>query len=166
MSSVLDPQSGNEIYGTVLRLKCSPVSGILRVTDEYLAALNRHGEVSGSRSPFIERVGEKIRLRLEGQAHPTDYDRYLDHTILSMPHYPPHYPHLTAVRRELESWLFFYFEPRERMRSANPVKEVRHIGLMGEDLAAFLNTLRARQPRQFIAVEKAIRTLLPRSRWH
>ena len=33
------------------------------------------------------------------------------------------------------------FEPRERMRAANPVKEVRHIGLMGEELAAFLNTI-------------------------
>ena len=144
-----------------IEIEMIPRSGILRVTDEYLAALNRQGEVSGSRSPFIGRVGEKIRLRLEGQAHPMDYDRYLDHTILSMPHYPPHYPHLTAARRELESWLFFYFEPRERMRAANPVKEVRHIGLMGEDLAAFLNTLRALEPRQFEAVEKALRTLIP-----
>lgn len=138
-----------------------PRSGILRVTDEYLAALNSRGAVSRSRHPFIERLGQKIRLRLEGQAHPTDYDQYLDHTILSMPHYPPHHPHLTAARRELESWLFFYFEPRERMRAANPVKEVRHIGLMGEDLAAFLNTLRARKPRQFATVEKAMHTLLP-----
>lgn len=144
-----------------VEIEMIPRSGILRVTDEYLATLNARGEVSGSRRPFIERVDEKIRLRLEGQAHPTDYDRHLDHTILSMPHYPPHYPHLTAARRELESWLFFYFEPRERMRSANPVKEVRHIGLMGEDLAAFLNTLRATKPKQFMAVEKAIQTLLP-----
>ena len=144
-----------------VEIEMIPRSGILRVTDEYLAALNRHGEVSGNRSPFIEQMGEKIRLRLEGQAHPTDFDRYLDHTILSMPHYPPHYPHLTAARRELESWLFFYFEPRERMRSANPVKEVRHIGLMGEDLAAFLNTLRALKPQQFKAVEKALHTLMP-----
>ena len=144
-----------------VEIEMLPRSGILRVTDEYLAALNRQGEVSGSRSPFLELMGEKIRLRLEGQAHPMDYDRYLDHTILSMPHYPPHYPHLTAARRELESWLFFYFEPRERMRAANPVKEVRHIGLMGEDLAAFLNTLRARKPQQFSAVEKALRTFLP-----
>lgn len=144
-----------------VEIEMIPRSGILRVTDEYLAALNRHGEVSGSRSPFIERTEEKIRLRLEGQAHPMDYDRYLDHTILSMPHYPPHYPHLTAARRELESWLFFYFEPRERMRAANPVKEVRHIGLMGEDLAAFLNTLRARKPKQFKAVGKALHTLVP-----
>jgi len=78
-----------------------------------------------------------------------------------MPHYPPHYPHLVAARRELESWLFFYFEPRERMRAVNPIKEVRHIGLMGEELAAFLRTLKALEPRQFEAVEKALRTVLP-----
>jgi len=47
------------------------------------------------------------------------------------------------------------------MRAANPVKEARHIGLMGEDLAAFLNTLRALDPRQFEAVEKALRLLIP-----
>ena len=138
-----------------------PKSGFLRVSDEYLAALNSKGEPTGKRRPFIERQGEKLHLRLEGQAHPTYYDRYLDHSVLSMPHYPPHYPHLVAARRELESWFFFYFEPRERMRAANPVKEARHIGLMGEELAAFLNTLRALEPRQFEAVEKALRTLMP-----
>ena len=138
-----------------------PRSGFLRVTDEYLAALNSRGKPTGKRKPFLERQGEKIHLRLEGQAHPTQYERYLDRTILSMPHYPPHYPHLVAARRELESWLFFYFEPRERMRAANPIKEVRHIGLMGEDLAAYLNTLKAMEPKQFNAVEKALHTLLP-----
>lgn len=138
-----------------------PRSGFLRVTDEYLAALNSRGMPTGSRKPFIERQGEKIHLRLEGQGHPNLYDRYLDHTILSMPHYPPYYPHLVAARRELENWQFFYFEPRERMRAANPIKEVRHIGLMGEELAAYLNTLRATEPRQFKAVEKSLHTLLP-----
>ncbi len=78
-----------------------------------------------------------------------------------MPHYAPHYPHLVAAFRELESWLFFYFEPRERMRLANPLKEVRHIGLMGEDLAAFLRTLQALEPRQFEAVERALHALMP-----
>ncbi len=144
-----------------VEIEMLPRSGFLRVTDEYLAALNAKGVPSKSRRAFIERQDNKIHLRLEGQAHPTYYDRYLDHTILSMPHYPPHYPHLVATRRELENWLFFYFEPRERMRSANPVKEVRHIGLMGEDLAAFLNTLRALNPRQFEAVEKALHTVMP-----
>ena len=144
-----------------VEIEMQPRSGVLRVTDEYLAALNAKGEPTGKRKPFVERQGEKIHLRLEGQAHPTYYDRYLDRTILSMPHYPPHYPHLAAARRELESWLFFYFEPRERMRAANPIKEVRHIGLMGEELAAFLRTLQALEPRQFAAVEKALHTLMP-----
>jgi len=144
-----------------IEVEMLPRSGFLRVSDEYLAALNSKGEPTGKRRPFIERQREKLHLRLEGQAHPTWYDRYLDHSVLSMPHYPPHYPHLVAARRELESWFFFYFEPRERMRAANPVKEARHIGLMGEELAAFLNTLRALEPRQFEAVEKALRTLMP-----
>ena len=78
-----------------------------------------------------------------------------------MPHYAPHYPHLTAARRELESWRFFYFEPRERMRAATAVKEARHMGPMGEELAAFLITLKTRQPRQFEATEKSLRMLLP-----
>ena len=144
-----------------VEIEMLPASGVLRVTDEYLAALNARGEPTGKRRPFVERQGEKIHLRLEGQAHPTYYDRYLDHTILSMPHYPPHYPHLVAARRELESWLFFYFEPRERMRAANPVREVRHIGPMGEELAAFLRTLQALEPRQFAALEKALRVVMP-----
>ena len=139
-----------------------PRTGILRVADEYLAALNSRGQPTGKRKPFIERHdGRGLHLRHEGQAHPTYYARYLDHTILSQPHYPPHCPHLIAARCELERWLFFYFEPRERMRAANPVKEVRHIGLMGEELVAFLNTLKAVHPGQFQAVEKALRSLLP-----
>ncbi len=144
-----------------IEVEMLPRSGLLRVADEYLAALNSKGEPTGKRKPFLERQDERIHLRHEGQAHPTYYDRYLDHSILSMPHYPPHYPHLAAARRELESWLFFYFEPRERMRAANPVKEVRHIGLMGEELAAFLNTMKATDERQFRGVEKALHALMP-----
>jgi predicted ATPase len=65
------------------------------------------------------------------------------------------------MRQELSRYFFFYFEPRERMRAPNPVKEVRHIGLMGEELAAFLNTLRALDPRQFHSVEKSLRMIVP-----
>ena len=144
-----------------IEVEMLPRSGLLRVTDECLTALNSRGEPTGKRKPFLERRGERIHLRHEGQAHPTYYDRYLDRSILSMPHYPPHYPHLAAARRELESWLFFYFEPRERMRAANPVKEVRHIGLMGEELAAFLNTMKVTQARQFRGIEKALHALMP-----
>jgi predicted ATPase len=144
-----------------IEVEMLPKSGILRVADEYLAALNSQGEPTGKRKPFLSREGDRLHLRLEGQAHPSYYERYLDHSILSLPHYPPHYPHLVAMRKELENWLFFYFEPRERMRASNPVKEVRHIGLMGEELAAFLNTLKALDDRQFRAVEKALHTIMP-----
>lgn len=98
---------------------------------------------------------------MEGQAHPTYHDVGLDHSILSLPLYPPHYPHLVALKQELSRWHFFYFEPRERMRAPNPVKEVRHIGAMGEELAAFLNTLRASDPSQFKALESALHLLIP-----
>lgn len=144
-----------------IEVEMLPKSGILRVADEYLAALNSQGEPTGKRRPFLSREGNRLHLRLEGQAHPSYYERYLDHSILSLPHYPPHYPHLVAMRKELENWLFFYFEPRERMRASNPVKEVRHIGLMGEELASFLNTLKALDERQFRAVEKALHTIMP-----
>ena len=138
-----------------------PGSGILRVTDEYAAALNAKGEPTSKRRPFLERIRQRIHLRMEGQAHPTYQEGYLDHTLLSRPLYPPHYPHLVALRHELESWHSFYFEPRERMRAPNPVKEVHHIGLRGEELAAFLNTLRALDERQFRAVEQALHLVIP-----
>jgi predicted ATPase len=138
-----------------------PQSGILRVADEYLAALNDKGGPTGRRKPFLSKEGNRLHLRLEGQAHPSYYECFLDHSILSLPHYPPHYPHLVAARKEMENWLFFYFEPRERMRAVNPVKEVRHIGLMGEELAAFLNTLKVLDPNQFRGVEKSLRTIMP-----
>lgn len=136
--------------------------GLLRVADEYLTALSQKtGEPKASRKPFLERMGKKLHLRMEGQAHPIYYDRYLDHSILSLPLYPPHYPHLVAARQELASWLFFYFEPRERMRAPNAVREVRHIGLMGEELAAFLNTMKALDQPQFRAVEKSLQLIVP-----
>ena len=144
-----------------IEVEIFPKSGILRVVDEYLAALNKQGEISRKRRPFLEKVSRRLHLRMEGQAHPTYYECYLDHSILSMPHYPPHYPHLVAARQELASWFFFYFEPRERMRASNAVKEVRHIGMMGEELASFLNTLQVLDPPQFRAVEKALHLVIP-----
>jgi hypothetical protein len=47
------------------------------------------------------------------------------------------------------------------MRAPNPVKEVRHIGLMGEELASFLNTLQALDEPQFKAVEKSLHLMIP-----
>jgi hypothetical protein len=142
-------------------VEMTPRSGILRVAEEHVAALNDKGQPTKSRKPFLSKEGDRLHLRQEGASHPTYLECFLDHSILSLPHYPPHYPHLVALRKELENWLFFYFEPRERMRAAAPVKEVRHIGLMGEELAAFLNTLQAMEPSKFKGVEKALRSIMP-----
>lgn len=145
-----------------IEVEILPNSGFLRVVDEYLAPLNTKGEINRARRPFLERMEtNRLHLRMEGQAHPTYHECGLDHAILSLPLYPPHYPHLVAMREELSRYFFFYFEPRERMRATNSVKEVRHIGLMGEELAAYLNTLKAMEPRQFDAVSKSLRLFIP-----
>ncbi len=144
-----------------IEVEMIPRTGVLRVADEYLGALNREGEPKRTRRPFLERQGDRLHLRHEGQSHPTYIERFLDRSILSMPHYAPHHPHLSAARRELAGWLFFYFEPRERMRASSPVKETRHIGPMGEELASFLNTMKANDPGQFKGVEKALHLLIP-----
>ena len=144
-----------------IEIEMLPKLGTLRVANEYLAALNATGEVNQKRKPFLEQIDSQLHLRMEGQARPTHYERGLNYSILSMAHYPPHHPHLVAMRQELASWFTFYFEPRERMRLPNPVKEVHHIGLMGEDLAAFLNTSRGLNPRQFESIEKSLHAMIP-----
>ncbi len=144
-----------------IEIEMFPQTGVMRVADESLVALRPDGQPSKKRKPFFESRGAKIHLRREGQAHPIYLDRFLDHSILSIPHYPPHCPHVVAVRTELESWQFFYFAPRQHMRTASPVREVRHMGLMGEELAAFLNTPRATNAGQFRTIEKALHLLIP-----
>ena len=144
-----------------IEIEMFPKFGILQVADEYLAALTATGELNQKRKPFLEQVGDRLHLRMEGQSHPLYYERYLDFSILSKSHYPPHYPHLTAMQEELANWLTFYLEPREQMRLPNPVKAVHDIGPMGEDLAAFLNTLKARNKRQFESIEKSLHAMIP-----
>ena len=144
-----------------IEIEMLPKFGTLRIADEYLAALNATGELNQKRKPFLEQIDNRLHLRMEGQARPAHYERGLNYSILSMAHYPPHHPHLVAMRQELARWFTFYFEPRERMRLPNPVKEVHHIGLMGEDLAAFLNTLRGFNARQFESIEESLRTMIP-----
>ena len=144
-----------------IQIEMLPEQGFIRVADEYLAALNVNGEPKKNRKPFLERNGNRLHLRMEGQSHPLYYERYLDYSIISRSHYPPHYPHLTAMQQELANWLTFYLEPREQMRQPNPVKAVHDIGPMGEDIAAFLNTLKAQNKRQFESIEKSLNQMIP-----
>jgi predicted ATPase len=142
-----------------------PKTGHLRVRDERLSALKKNGQEK-ARNPFIEKVSisdpdkERLHLRMEGQAHPTYYDIGLDHTILSMALYEPHYPHITAFRQELSTWRFYYFEPRTLMRGDVPVAEVEAIGPRGENLAAFLNLIQT-DDNQMEAFNWSLKYLLP-----
>ena len=111
-------------------------SGHLRVVDECLKALNKDGMERKSRSPFIEKIGNELRLRMEGQAHPIFHDIGLDSTLVSSSLYPPRYPHICAFKEELSRWRFYYFDPKS-MRADTPLKEVDSIGTYGADLAAF-----------------------------
>lgn len=142
-----------------LAIELYPGTGLLNVADEYLAILDAQREPIDP--PIIGPQGLKVLLHREDQTRPMAYDSHRNRSILSMPHYPPHYPHLTAVRHELERWQFFYFEPRERMRAAYPVIETHRIGPRGERLAPYLNTVRALDPNQFEGIEVALRALLP-----
>lgn len=137
-------------------------SGYLRVKHERLVALKKDGmeKSSHSRKAFIEPVQNQLVLRMEGQARPTKHQIGLDYTLVSTPLYPPHYPHITAFREELSRWHFYYFDPLT-MRAETPLKEVQTLGPRGDDLAAFYSTLKAKNERQFEAINRALRPLLP-----
>lgn len=98
---------------------------------------------------------------MEGQAHPSLHDLGLDYTIASTPLYAPHYPHITAFKEEMARCHFYYFEPSVLMRSANPIAKVQTLGPRGEDLAGFYHTLQVENPKQFLAIELAAKSILP-----
>jgi predicted ATPase len=140
-----------------------PQTGVLYIADEYLAPLNDQGDLMQERK-FLHwdgsyRRGEGLKpVHMKEQqavSFLSPYSSYPQFYVSTLKLY------LVAIREELNNWLFFYLEPRERMRIPGPIKEVRHIGLMGEELAAFLNTLRALDEPQFKAVEKALHLLVP-----
>ncbi len=145
-----------------LELEIQSRSGVMRVMNERLSALRKDGEGEKARNAFIEKMGTKLSLRMEGQAHPTMHEVGLDYTIASTPLYAPHYPHLTAFREEMARCRFYYFEPRVLMREANAIADVTALGPRGEELAAFYHTLSLRNPKQFEALKLTARQLLPR----
>jgi predicted ATPase len=143
-----------------LSVEMAPATGFLRVADERLVALNADGTESQRRTPFVEKVEDRLRLRLEGQARPTDHELGLDYTLVSQPLYPPHYPHIAAFKEELSRWHFYYLEP-DAMRREVPPGEVLNLRRDGADLAAFFKTLQARSPRQFADLNRSLSLLLP-----
>lgn len=135
-------------------------TGQLRIVDERLCALTKNRQEKRSRNAFIAQVGNRLHLRFEGQAHPIYQDVGLDHTIVSSPLYPPHYPHISALKEEFSRWRFYYLEPNS-MRTEPPLKEADSLDQTGKDLAAVYFTLKHRNPAQFEAINKALTQLIP-----
>ena len=143
-----------------LEIEGLPETGYLRVMDERLCAIKSNGDEK-KRSAFLERQGEHIHLRMEGQAHPIFHSRGLDHTVISESLYEPHYPHISAFRMELTNWYTYYLEPRDLMRDDVPLSEIESLGPRGQNLAAFLNTLKHKYPKDFDSLNLSLRRILP-----
>lgn len=147
-----------------LSVEMLPKSGVLRVKDEELLALKkeRNGQLSPDekRRPFIEHVHDRLRLRMEGQARPTEHELGLNYTLVSQSLYPPHYPHIIAFREEVSRWRFYYFEPR-LMREESALKESMDLTSQGADLAVVYHTLQNRNSRQFENLQKTLSSLVP-----
>ena len=139
-------------------------AGHLFVANERVSVLTIKGQAKKSRDPLLslekEGAGERLVLRLEGQAHPKYYDLGTNKTVLSESLYLPHYPHMTALREELSAMSFYYLEPSV-MREESPFKESLALGLSGAGLASFYNTLNSKEPRRFGALVKTLQTLVP-----
>ncbi len=143
-----------------LSVEALPSTGYLRVMDERLCAIKKNGEEK-RRTAFLEKQGKRISLRMEGQAHPMFHEIGLDHTIVSTALYEPHYPHITAFRMELANWYTYYLEPRALMREDVPLADIDILGPRGENLAAFLNTLKNKHPKDYQVFNLTLGEILP-----
>lgn len=136
-------------------------SGQLSVADEYLAQLSAAGTPKGTAA--IERVGPNFHIRRKGKpAHPRQELVGLNHSILSDRSLGGNgYPWLEQVRSELLNWRTYYFEPRMQMRAEESPADVLDIGIHGEYIASFLYKLRAERPKNFAAVLRTLRSIVP-----
>lgn len=144
-----------------IAIEMLPQSGTLRVADEHLAALNENGELK-KQPPLLETQTDAFtvqsqnpNMRIALKRRPAGRSIFTDLSYFAS------FPYIETLRQELLGWSFFYLEPREHMRTPSPVKEVYRIGDMGDDIAAFLNTLRFVDEIQFKAVESALHMVVP-----
>lgn len=134
-------------------------SGHLGVREEQLAAFNPGDIETVSAKPFIQHLGNKLGLRVEDQEKVYEYPVGKDYTLVSTA-YPPSHPYLVAFREELSRWRFYYPDPKT-IREESLLKEAEVLGPLGADVAAFYNTLRTRNLRQFDALKRTLPLLLP-----
>ena len=144
-----------------ITIEVQPRSGMLNIVDESLDELNHEGR------PTTRRIWMgRDRMELQWEGGGTRFDSKMNYSMFLTPNYIPFsalkpYWTLLTIRQELSNWFIYYPEPRELMRIPSPVREVRLIGLRGEEVDAFLNTLRNLDEPQFKAIEKALHVIVP-----
>src|SRR5215469_3191819 len=153
--------TGNDDYRYRIAVEIQPTSGSVTARDEYLATLNRRGEPRGK--PSIEQVEGQLRVRRKSKpAHPRQEPLGLNHALLSDTRLGGvEYRGIERCRTEFEGWRIYYLDPRVAMRSARMPADVRDIGLLGEDIAPYLFRLWAEHPKNFAAVKRTLRSLIP-----
>jgi predicted ATPase len=156
-----DLHDGRDAHRYRVGVQIQPGSGSLSVRDEYLALLSKKGEPRGN--PSIEVVDNKLRIRRKSRpAHPRYEDLGLNHSLLSDPRLGGvEYRAIERCRSELSAWRTYYLDPRVAMRTARPPADVTDIGVLGEDIAPYLFKLAAEKPKNFGAVKRALRSIIP-----
>lgn len=149
-------------YQYRLAISIRPDSGALSVSDEYLAILTRKGTIKGN--PVIEKVDDQIRIRRKSKpANPQREAVGMNYTILSDNRFRGiEYRHNERCRQEISSWKTYYLDPRVAMRTAATPSDVLDIGSLGDTLAPFLYKLRGEKPKNYAAVKRTLKSLIPR----
>lgn len=150
-----------ERYRYRIEVGIQPTSGALSTRDEYLSSLDGSGKPKGQ--PRIERVGDALVLR--ARAHPgrPRHEKLgLNYALISDPRLGgAEHRVIETCRQEFAAWRTYYLDPRVAMRIAKPPAAVEDIGVLGEDIAPFLYRLRAEQPREFAALSRTVRAIIP-----
>jgi len=151
-----------------VKVRIRPKTGELQLADEFLARLDRQGEVAGNMPPRIEldADGQHLLVRRLGEpARPRKETVPLKHTILSNRQFTgeKHYPDFDRLREELSAWRSYYLDPRSAMREAQPPREVTDIGSNGQWIAPFLFRLKnsPEHAKRFTSVGRALRAAIP-----
>jgi predicted ATPase len=138
-----------------------PDAGVLSLADEYLARTTKDWEPKDNAR--IETVNKEIHLRRSGGGGAPRHEPLgVNHTYLSDTRLSgASYPLFDTVRSELARWRTHYLDPQAAMRNPAPPREVSDIGVRGEHLAPFLYGLKTRREREFSAVRRALRDVIP-----
>ncbi|OGL44273.1 MAG: hypothetical protein A2161_06135 [Candidatus Schekmanbacteria bacterium RBG_13_48_7] len=150
----IDPLSKKKwiVTDTMLRYRLTiellPDSGQMRVMDERLSSVKRKGEEK-KRNPFLERVKNRMRLRMESKSHPIYHEIGLDRTIVSTALYEPQYPHITAFRMELDGWKTYNPVPEKLITPGIHASDLVCLASDGENVATFLSVLKNGFKKEF-----------------